>query len=210
MPEIVVSKREGGERRCSYCHEPGDALLECPACRTLFHRECRRENAGCPTLGCREPWHAEATKLALPVAPVEPSRWRPSSLARALLAAFPTFALFVATVELRGAWGTMAQPRPGLEALSHATQFLHGFALPVFLFVLWAPRDRRRLAPSVACAQLGTLAVALVAGFFVDDLLGLAPCAGLVAFAVEPVLLAWLLSASPRPHEPRDPGAEAA
>ena len=207
MTEIVVSKREGGERRCSYCHEPGDALLECPACRTLFHRECRRENAGCPTLGCREPWHAEAPKLAPPLAPVESAPWRPSSRARALLAGVPTFALFAGTVELRGAWGTIPRPRPGLEALSHASQFLHGFALPVLLFLLWAPRDRRRLAPSVACAQLGTLAVALVAGFFVDDLLGLAPCTGLVAFAVEPVLLAWLLSARPEPADPRLPGA---
>lgn len=204
MAEIAVSKRESSERRCAYCHEGGDALLECPACRTLFHRECRRENAGCPTLGCREPWHAEGPKLAPPPSRIEPSRWRPASLALALPAAVPTFSLSVVAVDVRAAWvqRTIPYARPGLEGLYHASQFLHAFALPVLLFVLWAPREDRRRAPFFACAQLLALVATLVAALFVDDLLGLAPCAGLLVFAVEPVVVAWLLSAGHEENEP--------
>ena len=41
--------------RCAYCHAgllAGAAGHPCRRCRTTLHRECWREAAGCPTLGC--------------------------------------------------------------------------------------------------------------------------------------------------------------
>lgn len=48
---------------CPVCQTPvdaSDARGKCPACHTLYHSECWKENGGCAVYGCRKAPHVEA------------------------------------------------------------------------------------------------------------------------------------------------------
>lgn len=52
--------RSTGElgRRCPLCHDdlaPGEVVVSCGGCETVYHSECRAEFQGCALLGCDAP-----------------------------------------------------------------------------------------------------------------------------------------------------------
>jgi hypothetical protein len=49
---VKVAPREGVTPRCALCHDDAaEGPLQCPACHTVVHAECR-VGLPCPTLGC--------------------------------------------------------------------------------------------------------------------------------------------------------------
>lgn len=72
MSEVLVRERPSGEARCAYCHDQArGGLVECPACASVVHAECRAALGRCTTLGC-------SSHALLPAAGPEPFRPRAS------------------------------------------------------------------------------------------------------------------------------------
>lgn len=54
-PAVAVSRRDGPEARCPYCHAEvaGHERRDCPTCRAPHHAACLVEHGGCSIPGCR-------------------------------------------------------------------------------------------------------------------------------------------------------------
>ena len=52
--KVHLHEHQDEERRCPICHDALGALetWSCPACATVHHLECARENGRCAELGC--------------------------------------------------------------------------------------------------------------------------------------------------------------
>ena len=94
------------EAACPVCKDvlAGARAWRCGACQAELHEDCRRDLAGCPTLGCQE---------AAPRAEVAPAPGKaPPRAQRPLLRTILAGALLLGALLVSGAWVSASRPPP--------------------------------------------------------------------------------------------------